>query len=204
MPQETNNAKRGSKRYSLEFSLVGLFCWGLGLFFLLGWIFALGVLVGRGLIPEGAKVLQELRGQMARLQDMVSRKDSQELERLRGPAEEYKFAFYDELVPPADRPAKKEAPVKGEGKAQKKVNQAPAQTPADGQKKVEYTVQVASLETETEAAKIAERLRSRGYSVSDFKGHRKGEDLLPGSMWPIQESGRGGPAEIEVIPDGRG
>jgi hypothetical protein len=71
--------KKG-KRYQLELSLTSVFFWSLGLLFILGWIFVLGILVGRGFMPEGVKHLTELTSQITRLQDMVSNKKHSDLE----------------------------------------------------------------------------------------------------------------------------
>ena len=94
-PQKTTSSK--GRRYHFEFSRTSLAFWGLGMFFLLAWIFVLGILVGRGFFPEGVKGLSELKTQIARLQDMLSTKDSSGLEQIKGPDEEPKFAFYDQL-----------------------------------------------------------------------------------------------------------
>jgi len=64
-----------------------------GAFVLLAWIFTLGVLAGRGLLPGGVNTLAELKIQIGKLQQMISKKDRSELERIRELQKNPKFAF---------------------------------------------------------------------------------------------------------------
>ena len=83
MPTKQTKTKKTGKHYHLEFSVTSAFFWSLGLFFLLGWIFVLGILVGRGFLPGEVKTLTEMKLQIAKLQDMVSKRDSSDLDKIR-------------------------------------------------------------------------------------------------------------------------
>jgi len=52
MAREKTASKKKAKKYQLEFSLGTMFFWCLGLFFLLAWIFVLGILVGKGMLSH--------------------------------------------------------------------------------------------------------------------------------------------------------
>ena len=76
--KETRAGKTG-KRYHFELSRTSVFLWSVGAFVLLAWIFTLGVLAGRGLLPGGVTALAELKIQIGKLQQMISKKDRSEL-----------------------------------------------------------------------------------------------------------------------------
>jgi len=139
-----------------------MFFWGVGLFVLLAWIFVLGILVGRGFLPKGVKALTELKTQITKLQDMVNRKDSTELDQIRKLAKDPEFAFYKELS------RKSEEKVEKSPSDPKKINKP---SEASGQ----YTLQIASLDNELKAANLAERLNNRGHPAYYYKVNVKGK-----------------------------
>jgi cell division septation protein DedD len=178
--------KKG-KRYHLDLSLTSVFLWSLGLFFIMGWIFVLGILVGRGFLPEGVKHLTELTSQITRLQDMVSNRKHSDLEVIKNRDKAPKFAFYDELSkkkeetaktgkPPTKQIEKKE--VVSQTKPVEKIAVAPPveETPVepvkDGPK---YTVQIASLESEIQAIRMVNKMVGSGYPAFYLKAHVEGK-----------------------------
>lgn len=197
--KRTRDQEAGKKKYNLEFSVTSAFFWSLGLFFLLGWIFVLGILVGRGFLPGEVKTLSEMKLQIARLQDMVIKRDSSDLDKIRKLSKDPKFRFYDELS------AKKEDVTKKGSQGQKtnydrsdldkrikaleklvadggQSGLQNAEMPAKTDKKVApeqtrgtYTVQLASLGSEIEAVKIVNRLKDRGYPAFYYKTNIKGK-----------------------------
>jgi cell division protein FtsN len=106
MPAKKTKKKNKTKKYHVEFSFTSLLCWILGLFFLLAWIFVLGILVGRGFLPESVRTLSELKAPIAKLQNMVGTKKKTDLEEIKNLDENPRFAFYDELA------SKKEKTIK--------------------------------------------------------------------------------------------
>ena len=52
MGQKKIKTGETGKRYHFELSRTSVFLWSLGAFVLLAWIFTLGVLAGRGVLPE--------------------------------------------------------------------------------------------------------------------------------------------------------
>jgi hypothetical protein len=179
-------SKKG-KRYHLELSLTSVFLWSLGLFFIMGWIFVLGILVGRGFLPEGVKHLTELTSQITRLQDMVSNRKRSELEVIKNRDEAPKFAFYDELSKKKEEIARTGKPLtkkieKKEVASQNKpveksdvispVQEKPVEPVKDGQK---YTVQIASLESEIQAIRMVNKMAGSGYPAFYLKANVKGK-----------------------------
>ncbi len=163
------------KRYHVEFSFTSMFFWGVGLFILLAWIFVLGIFVGRGFLPKGVKALTELKTQIAKLQDMVSRKDSTELDQTKKFGKDPEFAFYKELSRKSEEKVEKSPSdpkkVGGQIKPEKNINKTNKPSEASGQ----YTLQIASLDNELKAANLAERLNNRGHPAYHYKVNIKGK-----------------------------
>jgi len=102
--------KKQGKKYHLDFSLTFVSFAGLILFLLLGWIFVLGILVGRGFLPKEVKTLSALKTPITKLQDIVSRKPSSDLNVIKDADKDPKFAFYDELSKKKEEVARKVPP----------------------------------------------------------------------------------------------
>ena len=169
--KETKAGKTG-KRYQFELSRTSIFLWSFGLFILLAWIFTLGILAGRGLLPGGVKTLAELKIQIAKLQQMISKKDRSELERIRKLQKDPKFAFFDELSAKKSEPAGKLSPS-----LQKRVKPGRAQEKAKAPKdRIKYVVQVASLESAAKATKLVNRLTGQGFPAYSYKVFIKGNE----------------------------
>ncbi|MBW1779124.1 MAG: SPOR domain-containing protein [Deltaproteobacteria bacterium] len=172
MSQKEPKAGKTGKRYQFELSRTSIFLWSMGLFVLLAWIFTLGVLAGRGLLPGGVKTLAELKMQIAKLQQIISKKDRSELERIKKLQKDQKFAFFDELSvkkseavkKPALSPKKQTTSKKGSKRAKPSTS------------RMTYVVQVASLETEAKATKMVKRLTGQGYPAYFYKVFIKGHE----------------------------
>jgi len=163
-----------SKKYQIELTAVSLFIWGAGLFVLLAWIFTLGVLAGRGLLPGSVNTLTDLKAQIVKLQQMVSKKDRSELNRIRELQKDPKFEFFEELSAKKEKPAKaaRPSPKKTPSPAEKKEKSEPAV----GQ--MTYVVQVASLNTEGKAREMVKRLTEKGYPAYFYKIFVKGREYF--------------------------
>ena len=109
MPKKRRTSSReGTRTYQIELTLLSLFVYGFCLLFLLSWIFVLGILVGRGYLPEAVTDLSDLRKQMSRIQEMVSRSRSEELKAKKETDQEPKLAFYDRLSSKKEETVKKQ------------------------------------------------------------------------------------------------
>jgi len=203
MPSKKSKDKKKGKKYRVEFSRGSLFFWSLGSLFFLGWIFVLGILVGRGFLPQGVIALTKLRTPITKLQDVVNNRRESDLDRIKELDKDPEFKFYDEL-------SSKKAKVTKKGqdenkKSVKKSSPAEHSETADslttaqqvesiGQSIIDpvgeepkqkagsqtagdgwtYTVQIASVESGIEAGKIVDRLTSQGYPAYFYEARVKG------------------------------
>ncbi|MFO7602016.1 MAG: SPOR domain-containing protein [Candidatus Desulfacyla sp.] len=162
------------KRYHIELSRASIFLWSTGLFVLLAWIFTLGVLAGRGLLPGVVETLTEVKAQIAKLQQMINKKDRSELEEIRALQKDPKFAFFDELSAKKGEAEKPSGTPAGKP-ATSVMKQEPVKPPGPA---VKYVVQVASLETEAKATNMVNRLTRKGYPAYFYKVFVKGREYF--------------------------
>jgi septal ring-binding cell division protein DamX len=171
--KEPEEGKTG-KRYRIELSLASIFLWSAALFVLLAWIFALGVFAGRGILPGGVKTLAELKAQIAKLQQMISKKDRSELEEIRELQKDPKFAFFDELSVKKDETDKRSGTPGGKAA----ISTLTKETAKPSSSTVKYVVQVASLETEAKAKDMVNRLTRKGYPAYFYRVFIKGHEYF--------------------------
>jgi DedD protein len=168
----------GKKRkFRVELSPAGLFLSSLGLVFILGWIFVLGVMVGRGFIPEGVKSIGQMTDQLTRLITILA----SDRERVTDPnaamEQQTKLEFYDHLPRSDSEPGKGPADVQTP-----RATLAPQPSGAQDDGAVEtpdtkdsaWAVQVASLDNESKAVKLVEKLKKLGYPAFTYKTLVKG------------------------------
>ncbi|MDZ7699577.1 MAG: SPOR domain-containing protein [Deltaproteobacteria bacterium] len=163
--------KRSGRRYHLELSLTAILLWSIGLLFLLGWIFTLGVLAGRGLLPGSGETLSELKTQIARIQDMLNKRKSSELEEIKKLTKDPDFEFYETL-------SIQEAPAANgaDGSSKQiKPETGNADEPGTAPAKAAYVVQVASFDNEKDGIRLVKQLTRKGYSAYCYKVYVKGK-----------------------------
>ena len=95
--KRSRSTKKVRKKYLVEMTSLSVFLWGFCLFFLLAWIFVLGILVGRGFIPGGESAISELKAQIARLQDLVGSSKVEGKRPQKKPETNPELAFYERL-----------------------------------------------------------------------------------------------------------
>ena len=153
--------------------------WGFGLFFLLTWIFVLGILVGRGALPSALKIVPVLEGQVAKWQRMLSRSDSYEFRSEKEPDPDLQLSFYRKLSTKKDQ-ARSNAPRPPEEAAKPETKGDDKKT---GEKAIDrkiealrvelknrpnktlYTLQLASLEDKQKAERLMKHLTDLDYPV---------------------------------------
>ena len=204
MPPKKSKAKKKGKRYRVDLSRTSLFFWCLGTLFLLAWIFVLGILVGRGFFPQGVETLSKLRIPIGRLQGVVGSRKASDLDSIKGLDKNPEFEFYDQLSVKKGELAKKNKSgakkagrqtelakrfetdkssarkIEAPKKDQSNFNKGGEQTKPAGEIKSmdtggAYTVQVASLDSESKAVKMADQLKSGGYPAYVHKVNVKGK-----------------------------
>jgi cell division septation protein DedD len=97
MGKKRSSSEKRSRKYQIELTPLSIFLWGGCFFFVLAWIFVLGILVGRGFLPGAVTALSDLKNQIGVLQQMVSREKSQDLDPPKKSDSDPKLAFYDKL-----------------------------------------------------------------------------------------------------------
>lgn len=112
-------SRKKEKKIRIELSSAGAFVWAGILFFFFVWIFALGILVGRDLLPEDIETV-------AKLKDLIKREESPaEIELAEEASEGTELAFYEKLATKKDESRERE-PVNREPDPSK-----PRQRPAE-------------------------------------------------------------------------
>lgn len=177
-------ATKGRKPLRLELGLGSIVIGSFGLFFLLSWIFVLGVLVGRGFIPETYTVVSALKEKVHRWQGTIGQEESTPP----SPSSEEssgdpKLAFYDNLSSKkveakSKRGAKSQTRTISKKKPKtptKTVNKTQAPSPKPESKKTKskenvnqggrYTIQVASLADRKKAEQLSNDLDKKGYAA---------------------------------------
>ena len=178
------SATKGRKRLTLELGLGSIVIGCFGLFFLLSWIFVLGVLVGRGFIPETYTMVSALKKKVHRWQGAVrpeegnSHKPSTE-----EPSGDPELAFYDRLSSKkveAKRRGGERGQTRAISKAKPKTSpRTVTKTPAPSKKPVvkkakrketvnqggQYTIQVASLADKKKAEQLSNNLDKKGHAA---------------------------------------
>lgn len=154
--------KKGGKRYRIDLSLGAFLFWTGGLLVLLGWIFVLGIMVGRGDGPDFMKAfLPKEQSGVPIARDPVPAGFSAEV------SADPELRFYEELESKKQRVVRKDSPQKGSLPAGARVTageSAPPATPPAGEV-AGYAVQVASLDTEEGAVDMVRRLSRAGYKA---------------------------------------
>jgi len=195
--RRTTGRKGTKKKYHIEMTSFSIFVWAFCLFFLLTWIFVLGILVGRGFFPSAVSAISDIKGQIGRLQGIVAK--NHEPDPPKKAASDPKLAFYDRLSDKKDaaqkekdigRPpqiAKKSLEKKDE--APKAVPPPPSAVPKERPPssgvmhkggdappgEARYTIQLASLELASQAEKMSNRLVKRGFPAYFYDVKVKGK-----------------------------
>jgi len=95
MSKKSTSSKKG--KYQIELSSMSLVFWGVCIFFFMGWIFVLGVLIGRGFLPGANTAIADLKAQVTKLQEMVARNKRTDQKPQAKEDIDSKLGFYDKL-----------------------------------------------------------------------------------------------------------
>ena len=164
MSEEEKTVEKKRKTVHMELSFISLFFWGIGLVFCLAWIFALGVLAGKGLLPGGVETLSEIKSQIARIQEMIITRNSSDVIQVKDAGKDPNLVFYHELSKRKEDPVTTSVSPEAAPKLseEKKIPPKPASVER-------FIVQVASLDAEKKASEMVARLTSRGYKAYSYK-----------------------------------
>ena len=182
MAKPKPKTKKSSKTYKLELTFLSSFIWGIFLFFLLTWVFVLGILVGRGFLPEAVTTISGVKDKITKLHDMVDHKETPGKNAKSKTASDPELVFFDRLSSKKEEVKKKWTPkkenrkvkeeppgskknsprhVKGEKEIQRSSDNVTRPDPAGD--RFHFTVQIASLADGDQAEKMIKQLNRRGY-----------------------------------------
>ncbi|MDB9823158.1 SPOR domain-containing protein [Deltaproteobacteria bacterium] len=194
MPKTKSKTRGKAKRYKIELTSLSALLWCVFLFFLLIWVFVLGILVGRGFLPGTVTTISELKSQITKLQEMVSIKEPYDSSTPKETEQDPKLAFYEKL-------ASKKDEVKNNWKPEADVDElkdeelpptseALQKSPEDEKvlislpekeeskpsiSTVMYTVQLASIGDLGKAEKLIKDLIAQGYDAYFYEIDVKGK-----------------------------
>lgn len=186
------------KRYKIELTPFSIVLWGISFLILLSWSFFLGILLGQGFLPGAVTAISDLKGQVTKIQEMVKPKDTLDSLPNKKSEADPKLAFYERLASKKDEVKKEHMPSENlERRDIPKIN-SKSITPrtsslaekdtavADEPKRKQshpitpekpYTVQVASLENEDNAAGLTNQLVKQGYPAYYYSKEVDGKTL---------------------------
>ncbi len=189
---------RSKKRYQIELTPLSIVLWGISFLILLSWSFFLGILLGQGFLPGAVTAISDLKGQINKIQEMVKTTDTLDSRPNKTREADPKLAFYERLASKKDEVKKEHLPVeKPERQDMPKIENTPItprisslaekETPAANQSKkiqskttspeMPFTVQVASLESEDNAAGLMNKLIKQGYPAYYYSTEVEGKTL---------------------------
>jgi cell division septation protein DedD len=178
------SAARSKRKFILQLTGKGMILWLCLIFLVSGWMFVLGVLVGRGTAPVNFDI-QAIQNELIALKESMLQKEKSitESDLEKGYAKNT-FDFYEALkgkqtqetieIPPkkeqpesviqAPPPSKKPAVSSAQAPKKDKAIQ-----PAKGQKEGTFAVQVASTKDPESADELVENLLKKGYPAFSIK-----------------------------------
>ena len=156
MANKKSSSKKIKKRYTFQPTFGSLFLISLGLLFVLGWVFTLGIMVGRNYLPGILSAFSLTKEKLAKDGELKAGEK-------RLPIREEDLTFYNQLV-------NKKNSIQKERLAQPS---AKKQESTIKNKKIErvketirgYSVQVAALKDNGETEKMVEKLKRLGYQA---------------------------------------
>jgi cell division septation protein DedD len=191
-----SKTKGQGKRYSIELTSISALFWSIFLFFLLIWIFVLGILVGRGFFPGSLTTVTDLKSQIKTLQGMLGDKKTVDATASKETDSDPKLAFYDKLTSKKDEiknnpkpetkvdasAIEKEKPPVENKPAQKVLTEEKVivEVPEKNEKsqpttlQIMYTVQVASIGDKEKAETMIKNLNGQGYDAYYYEVDVKG------------------------------
>jgi len=95
MSKKTDPSRKN--KYQIELSSMSLVFWVVCIVFFMGWIFVLGVLVGRGFLPGANTAIADLKAQVVKLQEVVARNKRTDQKPQAKEGIDSKLGFYDKL-----------------------------------------------------------------------------------------------------------
>ena len=174
----------------IELTPFSTFLWSLFLLFLLAWVFVLGILAGRGLLPG---TISGFENPFKKFKEAVSQKEEYEYKK---PEEDPKFNFYDNLeskknevkrkiFPPKENTPSQEITLSRDESVEKAEPIKSAEKDKDKQKESVpevlpqgiFSVQIASLSEPERAQKLTKELVDQDYDAYYYSATVDGKKI---------------------------
>ncbi|MBW1785399.1 MAG: SPOR domain-containing protein [Deltaproteobacteria bacterium] len=159
--------KKKTPSLKLEFTRTSLLLWSLVFLIFLGWIFALGIFVGKGMLPQS--ITSTVTAPIDKLRGMIPAKKHPEPVRSKPGIEDPELTFYRKLSSKKEDAAKLEQTTVKRETDQKKPGAEPSGPSEASNQGRTYTVQIASLDREESAAGLVNRLKAGGYPAYAYR-----------------------------------
>jgi len=117
--EKTKKSKK-HKKYYIEFSMAGLFLWGLAILLILAWIFVLGIFVGRDMLPDSIQPLAVYPEPSPKAERKTTEKPVKSAQDMKGNSKIHLF-YHNVLVEKKDAAAKSKTDVTKRKTQQKRV-----------------------------------------------------------------------------------
>ena len=156
MVNRKSTQEKERKGHTFQFSFKSLSVLSIGIFFVLGWVFFLGILVGRGLLPNSIENFSFIKKKIVK--DETEKKNDHVT-----PIKIDELSFYNHLIDKKEKAKKKAPPATLSKNKVKKTEKTKL-----GQLKQEirgYSIQVAALRDKAKTKKMVERLTRLGYQA---------------------------------------
>jgi hypothetical protein len=161
MANKKSSPEKPKKRYVFQFSLTSLLFSGMGLIFILAWVFALGIMVGRGFLPDSMggfwdfkrKAVNDEQGNKANHAPLIK---------------EEELTFYNQLIDKKSK-ARSEPPPQAHPGDQVRTTARMKIAQEKMEKAGSYRVQVAALKDKGKTEEMVERLIKAGYPAYYYK-----------------------------------
>jgi cell division protein FtsN len=161
MANKKSSPEKPKKRYIFQFSLTSLLFSGIGFIFILVWVFALGIMVGRGFLPRSlerfwffkSKAVSEEKGNKAKHVPLIK---------------EEELTFYNQLTDKKSK-ARSEPPPQAHPRDQVRPQKRAKIAQGETDKAGKYRVQVAALKDKGKTEEMVERLIKSGYPAYSYK-----------------------------------
>jgi len=166
MANKKSFPEKEQKRYTLRFSLPSLLLSCIGFLFILGWIFALGIIVGRGFVPRTIDAFSFFKKREV--------KDDEQKKVHHVPLiKEEELTFYNQLIDNKDRAKEKNSSqslLEDFGKPKEELKITQKKEDVGG-----YSIQVAALKNRRATEKMVESLSKSGYPAYSYRTIINGE-----------------------------
>jgi len=192
----TGEKQHKNRRWNFQINLgpLSIILWGMGILFFLGWIFTLGIFVGRGLLPSEITDVSELKGEINKIQQAIRPEEKTGAAATTSDdnkAAEPELVFYDKLTTKKDeardetypepisevnrtvsQPVK---PVATQTTAESDKVKPPADSTPKSSASGQFTVQIASFPELEKAEKTVKQLIEKGFNAYYYETVVKGK-----------------------------